>query len=79
MKDFKSLPKMNTGGSVKSVVKTGSGSVNLREQPVNLIIPKLFTEPRGEEVVQNNLWKFTPARAWWGCSLIEQSWCGGLK
>ena len=29
--------------------------------------------------MHNNLWKFTPTRAWWKCSLIEQSWCEGLK
>ena len=41
--------------------------------------PKLFTEPRGEKVVQNNRWKSAPGNAWLRCSLIEQSWCEGLK
>jgi hypothetical protein len=49
------------------------------EQPVSQIAPKLFTDPRGEQIVQKKGFNFVIQRSPSSRSLIEQSKRGGLK
>jgi hypothetical protein len=41
------------GNAIAGYWHQASGELPSREQPVSQIIPKLFTDPRGELVVQN--------------------------
>jgi hypothetical protein len=50
-----------------------------REYPVSQFIPKLFTNPAGEEVVENKTFTLGTDVARSSRSLIEQSQRGGLK